>query len=223
MNESLRKNRKWLVIGGVVILLAILGTSLYFLIMDAINSATVSVTVAPSIAKVRIGDKDYAAIGTYKMKPGEYEVVVSAEGFETKTGTLTAVENETTNIMLFLETDDMNWYNNHPEDALIMGEVQNARTVELLKEMGEKYPILNKLPISRDYFLPNYSGKVKYTISYEMVDNANGFSIIITDYMGGAEDAAMKELMSLDDNVSGYDVKYNDISSEWLMNGVAEQ
>ena len=212
-------NKKWWVIGGVAAVVVILVVSLGFMIMNAINSATVSVTVAPSVAKVMISGREDGAVGTYKMAPGEYEVEITAEGFKSKSGKLVAKANESVSVQLYLEPEDSDsdWYKTHPEDALVMGEVKNAETVKTLEALGEKYPILGELPYRVEYYTKDYSNKIQYTVTYELKDGDAGFVIVIKDYMGNGRELALSWLNERGvSEAGGYVIRYVDMSGEGL-------
>ena len=217
MNESIYKYRKQLLIGVVIVLVGIVAVSIYFIIMNVINSATINITVAPSIAEVMIDGVKYGANGSHKMAPGEYEIVVSAEGFKTETETIEVGANETANILLYLNPEEGNdWYKEHPEDALIMGEVDNAETLKVLDKLIAENPILSQLPHEVDYFTDNYSNRVKYTITYELWKNIEGFDIIIRDYTGGNEKKAKKWLEQQGLDLETVKIRYEDLTGDAL-------
>lgn len=210
--------KKWLIIGSLAFVIVILAISLTFLIIDKINSATISVTIAPSIATVKIDGKEYSAIGTYKMPPGEYDVEISADGFQTKTQKLIALDNETTSLLTYLDPTDENsdWYDTHEEDALIMGETKNAQTIEVVQKLVEDNPILSKLPYVVEYYTDDYGTKYQYTISYELIDADSKFKIMIKDYMGNGRDLAMKWLRENTSETALSNVEYIDLSDDDL-------
>lgn len=211
-------NWRKFIIAAVLFVVIILGISLPFIIIDMINSATISVTVAPSIARVKIDGRGYDAGGNYKVKPGEYDVEISADGFETKTKTIVAVANETTNLVAYLEPtlENSDWYNTHPEDSLIMGEVKNTETIEILNRLSEENPILSKLPYKVEYYTEDYSDKFNYVITYELGVDAETFKIIIKDYMGNGKKLATDWLAGNGATDGTYDVEYKDLSVEFL-------
>lgn len=219
MQDFIYKHKKTLIIGGVLIFVAIVAASIFGIIWNKIYSATISIMVTPTIAKVVIDGKEYDTIGEYKMKPGEYSVEVSADGFITKTEEFVAVENETTKVQLYLTPTEENsdWYAEHPEDALIFGELKSNEAYEKLQELKEEYPILNQLPIEIDYFTSGYANRIKYTISYELNDDNTNFIIVITDYSGGNYENALSKLEARGVKVEDFEIKYIDDStnSEW--------
>ena len=216
-NVFIYKHKKLLIATTVIVFVLVVSVSAFFIIWNSLHSAVVSVTVAPSIAKVFIGDTTYDSVGTYKVIPGEYDVLVEADGFLPKTGKLVAVANETVNILLYLEpTEDNNsWYSEHPVDALIVGEAKNNQLNENLEQLMEDAPILRQLPINIDYFTKNYAKRIKYTISYVLVDSISGFKITITDETGGNYEDALEKLRARGVNPEEYEIEYNDVSVDY--------
>ena len=173
--------------------------------------------VAPYIATIKVGDLEFGASGEYNMVPGEYEVTISADGFETKTGKISLKEDETSELKLYLlpntETT-MNWYNEHAEDALIVGEIQNNETLKAVDKLLEKEPVLQKLPLLVEFYSNDYSEYTKYIISYEYDDSNRGFFILMKDYTGAGIEAAKTKLVELGMNIDGVEFKYENLVSD---------
>ncbi len=200
MKDNYKRNRRILIWGGGGILFVVLAISLGFLIYGRIFSATLSIMVAPSIVSVEVGDLNFGASGEYKMMPGEYSVKISAEGFETKTGKITLRADETSNLHLYLNPNDsltMNWYETHAEDALIVGEIQSAEMTAKVNKLLEKEPALLKLPLTVEYYSDDFSEYTKFTISYALDDSERGFHLIMKDYTGAGEVAAISKMKEL--------------------------
>ncbi len=216
MQDFIYKYKKQIAICGVLVVILVIAVSVYFMITDKINSAVVNIRVTPTIAKVKIGDRVFEPMGTYKIQPGEYLVEVSADGFETKTGSLVAAENESVDIQMFLEPTEENthWYDEHPEDALILGEVKNYYAMKAVQELVANNPILSQLPIEIDYYTSNYAKRVKYTISYRLNAENDGFVITITDYTGGNYEGALSRLKTYGVNTDDYKIEYSDESAD---------
>ena len=214
--DYLFKHKKVIIAALLVFFVLVVSISAYFVIMDKINSVEVNVIVTPTIANVKIGEKNYKPMGSYKIQPGKYDVEVSADGFITKTGKLTAVEDESIDIQIFLEPteENVNWYDEHPEDALILGEIKNSFTVKALGELKEENPILKQLPLEIDYYTKNYAKRVKYTISYRLNGDNDGFVIIITDYTGGNYDDAVDKLTARGLDINDVMIEYKNESDD---------
>lgn len=216
MQDLIYKHRKRIIIVAGVVVILVLAVSVYNIIMNARRSVTLNITVTPSIAEVKIGGKKYSSIGEYKIEPGEYAVEASAEGFVTKAGTLVAVENETVNVMMYLEPAEgnENWYSEHPEDALVLGDIKSDYAREDFLKLAEEKPILTELPIEIDYYTRNYAKRVKYTISYVLNEDITDFVITITDYTGGNYEDALTKLTARGVDLSDYSIQYIDESTD---------
>ena len=217
MQDYIYQHRKAVFICGVAAVIIIIAISVFFIVMDRINSATVNILVAPSIAKVKVGGKVLGSYGSFKMQPGEYTVEVSADGFETKTSEIVAVADKTVNVRVYLMPTDesSNWYEEHEHDALILGEIKNEEALDALQKLKDDNPILSQLPMEVDYFTDNYSQRVWYTLSYVLNDDISGFVITITDYSGGNREAGMKRLKNLGADLDKYEVEYRDASMQY--------
>lgn len=166
-------NKKRILIVAIVAVLIIIGVSIFFIIRDRIYSVTLNIVVSPSIAKVKVGDDEYEALGTHKIKAGEYDVEIYADGFVTKTGKLVAVEDETVEISVVLQPTEENsdWYDEHPWDATAAGDIRSDEIMQEYKDLQGEWPILK--------YVPHYN--YDYTISYEddCEENGGGICLII--------------------------------------------
>lgn len=211
-----KKRLKW---GGIVVVIVIVALIVCQFVWLQIFSAKINIIVAPNeIAKVKIADKEYEPRGTYRFQPGEYEAEIYADGFSKKTVKVTAVKGETVNLAEFLEplAENKNWYNEHSEDAVIMGEVINNETVIILEKLGAENPILKQLPYTVDYFTKDYSGRIYYTVSYRLNNSDTGFELIIKDYGGGNEENAKQWIAGQSVDINKVKVVYEDLSSDGL-------
>ncbi|MBQ3413373.1 hypothetical protein IJH33_00760 [Candidatus Saccharibacteria bacterium] len=218
-----REGRKfWGVIWGVVgVLVVALIVSLVFLVRSVVYSGKVAVMVAPSVAKVKVGESEFSAMGEYAVVPGEYEVTVTAEGFLPKTGRLVVGEGATVSVSLYLEpvSGNESWYDEHPGDALVKGEILNNATLGQVEEILESAPVLAELPRTVEYFSEGYGDYVKYVISYEydftgFSDGGAGYLVLVKDYTGGNYGRAMEWLRPF--GVREELVRYEDLSTEEL-------
>lgn len=219
MKDNYKRNRLLLIWGSFGALVLILVISLGFLIYGRIFSATLDVMVAPSIATVKVGDNVFATSGEFKMMPGEYSVEISAEGFETKIGKITLKADETSSLNLYLNSNDdttADWYETHAGDALVVGEIQNAKMLEEVNALLEKEPALRNLPMTVEYYSNDYSEHTKYTLSYALDDSDRGFYLIMKDYTGAGIIAAISKMTELGMDTVGVELRYEDLSGDTL-------
>ena len=213
---SEKKRLRWAVFGAVGVVVAVLLVSLGFLIHGSVYSGRVVVRVAPSTAKVMVGNEELGTMGEYVVRPGEYEVVVSAEGFESKTGRLVVRDGTSATVALYLEpvAGNEGWYDEHPGEALIKGEILNAETLSRVEEIMAREPVLSKLPRTVEYFTEGYSDYVKYVITYEYdFGTPAGYRVVVKDYTGGNEGEAREWLA--EQGATG-EVRYEDLTGERL-------
>jgi len=216
MLDYLAEHKKAVIVGGVALLILIIAVSVYFILEDMAKTARVKIIVAPSIATVKIDGHSYEAYEEIRIRPGEYKTEISAEGFETKTGELKAVENETAEIRLYLDMKEGNedYYEKHPKDAVILGDIKAAETLERVEELAKEHPILDRLPIEIDYYTKNYAKRVKYTITYVLNDENTSFVIMIMDYTGGNYEDALEKLKARGVDLDEYKIEYKNLVSE---------
>ena len=133
------------IVAGVVIfdllILLVLGV---MMIMKAGKTATVDILTVPSIAKVKIGGAEYSS-GAYRVRPGDYEAEVKAEGFVTKTVPVNARNGEISKVWVYLvpEEGNLNYYAQHEEDwdnMRMMGD-EEARKVYKILSIQEELPM----------------------------------------------------------------------------------
>lgn len=202
MQDFVYKHKKKIAIIAGIILAVIIAVGIYFGVVDRMKSATIDITVVPSIAKVKIGNQEFGTMGEYRIYPGEYEVEISAEGFVTKTGKLVAVADDTVAVSLFLEptAENSDWYEKHPEDALALGDIRSNQKLLEFEALKEKNTILN--------YIPYYT--YKYTVLYEECEEAKESLCVLIDAGFGFRDFAVEFLRSTGEDLSRYYVKLLD-------------
>ncbi len=208
--------KKWIIWGGLVTLILVLVISAWNIINNNLNSVILNIMVTPSSAKVMLGDKELGTSGEYRVRPGEYRLEVSGEGFVTETREMTLNENDVKDIWLYLLPTEENseYYANNPEDGLLLGEIRSRETEEKLQDVIAKNPILNELPIEIEYYTANYEKYIKYSISYGLDEDTNEFVIVVTDYTGGNYENAKQKLAARGFDLDEYTIKYVDVTSE---------
>ena len=137
--EFIRSHQKAIV--GIVIALFVIpiGIIVGRMIYLNINNATLKVRVAPSDAKVLVGGKRYKN-GEHRIKPGEYEVSITREGFEDYSETLTIENRGYGEIYLCMDnTDGVDWYHNDEKYAHLCDEIhEHQYDIETAKKFSDK-------------------------------------------------------------------------------------
>lgn len=121
-----------LIVLFVIIIGIFVGRAIYL----NINNATLKVLVAPEDAKVLIGGKRYRN-GEHHVKPGNYDVKITREGFEEYTGQLSIEEKGYGEVYFCMNnTDGVDWYSNDEKYAHLC-DVVNEHQYD--KETAEKF------------------------------------------------------------------------------------
>lgn len=144
------KTYKRIIIGVVVgFVLLIVGISAANIIWGKIYSVTLDLMIAPTDSTIMVNGELMKA-GEHRVKPGEYKIEVSRDGFESEVKLVLLEEGETKNVLMALTPNDpstMDWYYTHEEDATIADGVASQEYVEYAEEMAEEEDIVENLPV----------------------------------------------------------------------------
>lgn len=134
VTEKQMSNRIKLIIAGVVIFIIAVIAILIAWIIDIPKTATIEVIVAPSDAKILIGEKRYKN-GTHKIKPGDYSIAVTRDDFSPYASEFSIEDGETKKLLVCLNENDGNsWYDEHKEDDDICRRAAELASEEYKKE-----------------------------------------------------------------------------------------
>ena len=134
VTEKQMSNRIKLIIAGVVIFVIAVIAILIAWIISIPKTATIEVIVAPSDAKILIGEKRYKN-GTHKIEPGDYSIAVTRDNFSPYASEFSIEEGETKKLLVCLnEIDGNTWYDEHKEDDDICRKAAELASEEYKKE-----------------------------------------------------------------------------------------
>jgi hypothetical protein len=199
-------------VGRILFILAaifLIGLIIYRFIDNAQKTANIDVLVAPESAQVLIGGNHFSN-KTHKIKPGEYDVSVTKNGFESYNTKLTIKAGETTQLKVFLLPSDgsYDWYNKHPEDALLLDPIKDYNYTKNLDELKKHNPIINILPIQVSEYSDNYSKYTEFKINYKQSDSEK-IIVTIDDVTGNNKDKALDMIRTKGFNPNDYTIEYN--------------
>ena len=119
--------------GLIALIIAIvIGYAIYL----KINNATLKIMVAPKDAKILVGNKRYKN-GEHHIKPGEYDVDITRDGFEEYKSSISVEKDGYAEIYLCMDNNDgVNWYDNDKDYARLCDEAYDHLYDQ---EMKEKY------------------------------------------------------------------------------------
>lgn len=134
VTEKQMSNRMKMAIGAAVVFAVAVIVVLIVWIINIPKTATIEVIVAPSDAKILIGEKRYKN-GTHKIEPGDYSVAVTRDDFSPYASEFSIEEGETRKILVCLnEIDGNTWYSEHKEDNDICRRAAELASEEYKKE-----------------------------------------------------------------------------------------
>lgn len=184
----------------IVLPLALWGI-ISLLALNHAGKVSVDITVVPSDATVQVDNTSFTNKKSVYLKPGNYTVTVSKDGFESTTQEITVSEDTTAHIIAALypvSSDATAWYNEHQDDYYELEGIAGTAANETGQEFINKYPITGSLPIQ----------KATYLIGYKKTDDQKNIIITITAYEGYRE-SALQEIRNLGFDPSNYTIEFN--------------
>lgn len=193
-----------LIAAALVVFIAI--PIIIWIISSAAQKGTVSVEtlVVPSNATVTINDETYSNKNSINLKPGNYTVVTSRDGFETNTQDILVAEGQTNAIiasLLPVSEEAKQWQENNMKAYLELEGRAGSIATQQGEEFIDKYPITKWLPLQ----------KPTYTIGYRQVTENGKQGIVITINAGeGYRESALQELRDRDIDLGDYTIEFTD-------------
>lgn len=180
------------------------------LVISAINlrpSVEIELLVAPSSANTTIDGKSYQN-GKFNLEPGEHQVHIEKDGFISQDFSFNT--SSTTKVYTYLRQTDgsFSWYQNHPDDGLLLTQIGDYLTDQEASSYSKKHPVMEVLPI----IYANYDKDYNYTefrLDGGKFDGCNSdFCIKITDSTGGNLDLAKSKIKDAGFNPDDFQILY---------------
>lgn len=190
----------------VAVLLAIL-----IIVIHNSKTVTIDVMVAPREAVVELNGAKYENLQSHNVAPGEYHVVLSMEGMQTKEFDLSLTDGNFVRIWDYLLDAEggFSYYIAHPEDVAILESVADDEAKVWLEEYNKVWGIVNILPIKYDSFTPDYAYYTQYEIVLDSREDCPKILCLkIVDGTGGNEQAAIDKIKENGFNPDDYEIKY---------------
>ena len=193
---------------------AIILTTLIFittiLVITALNihsTTKIEILVAPSSATITINGKVYQN-GTFDLPVGDLNVHIEKPDFESQDFTFNSASSDKLYTDLLQTDGTYSWYDNHPEDSIIMTTIGDYRAEQLSASYNDKYPIIRSLPI----IFAEYDAEYNYTefrIDGGKFDGCKtDFCLKITDTTGGNLDHGKELIKNAGFNPDDYQILY---------------
>ena len=195
-------------------IIAIIAISAGFIIYDAIFSAALNLTAAPSDAEIFLNDKKILG-GTTRLASGNYALTVQRAGFATETREFFLEKDETLDLLVVLSSNSpetANFFEEHPDERLaIEGFHSNAHSQEAAKSL-QKHPITAKLPFIKQ---PGARFRIDYGTCGP---DSNDFCLFITAPTG-LRNAAISQIYDLGYDPADYSIEYTNYWNPFLGEG----
>lgn len=185
-----------------VAILALLGAIGWF-IYRSVYSATIHVYFAPKSATISVGNGS-GRFGNNYVKPGQYTVRITKQGFTSYSKEVTVKAGETVRVEGSLKPSSdatADWYDKHPDDYAIAQEIADRQADEARERMVRDYPLIKALPIVGPY----ESYRVDYGLSPQ---DTTKYIIIIRSQSEEAKQQALLAIKATGYDIEEYEVEY---------------
>ena len=131
--------KRLVIVGCIVMDVVVLIVYIVLLILKLNRTVILDVNVVPNVAKVMIDGTEYAS-GVYKVYPGEAEVEIKADCFESKNLNVMFSNHNITKIYDYLmpNQDNLNYYSEHEDDAEALKKIGGDDALKMLKIISIK-------------------------------------------------------------------------------------
>lgn len=185
---------------------------IYFFITWITNydkTATLDYYIAPATATISLNQEILKPEGKIKLKPGTYNITVKKSGFNDFSTTLELKHNQTTYFYNTLEptSDNLNYYQTHPDDASRVQHVADTQADLERKNYTDGDPIFNITPYS--------SYQDGFSIIAEKQDNTSKILLKINlltcsdSQLQNLKEAAYQYLKNHQANPDNYDINFS--------------
>ena len=203
------KKEKNLVLISIITFLTISILAVAYAIFHSFKSSTLEILVAPESATITLNDKEIKN-GIYHLYPGDYEIIIKKENFESKTFNIKLEKNETKKLYTYLLEKDgsYSWYINNRSDALLLNKIGAYESSISSSSYLESYPISKVLPIIYASYDESYN-YTEFRIDGGFFDECEkNFCLKISDTTGGNYEAALEKIREKNFNPSDYKIIY---------------
>lgn len=177
--------------------------AIIWLIYRSVYSATINIYFAPKSASISIGDGG-GNFGDNFVKPGQYTVRITKQGFTSYTQEVTVKKGETVRVEGSLTPSSdatADWYEKNMDDYAIAQSVADRKADQARENMVRDYPLIKSLPIIGPY----ESYRVDYGLSPK---GGNKYRIIIRSQSEQAKQQALLAITETGHDIAKYEVEY---------------
>ena len=169
---------------GVVALLVVVS------IQQRPLSAKLEVEITPSDSTLMVSGEEHKE-GVIKVKPGNYTINVSRQGFESVSTTVSASKGQTRYVGVVLVSNSpstQDWYEAHPEDAKKAEGISSRNFDQSSESRAQEMPILKELPWIDHLY------RVDYGPSQRNPNDGEAIALYVTHYSEAGRNQALEWL-----------------------------
>lgn len=205
---------------GVVIAACLVGIIAVIIHNLMPEKTLVSINVAPTEATVTIDGREYHN-GTYEIKPGQYQVSISADGFDPKIVNLDIKPHQTTPLSTYLvnKKEGLAYFEKSAADLQVLNSITDQEIQDFMQQYRKKISIKDQLPISVRYNAAQGSTTEGRSLDFQTVsdgtsrsDCSMAFCLLVSATYGisAPDEASVRAALSnLGYNYDDYEVIYD--------------
>ena len=208
--------RKHKVLGLVVFLdlIAILVVILA-IVLHQTKTATISFKVAPIDAEISINGRNIGREGTQNVSPGDYHVVISMEGMQSKELDVSLKDDEYRLVKVYLLDNDggFSYYMRNPDELYALEQVADEEASKFVKEYRRLSAISEILPLTFSNTYDNTTNEIiSISINWEQGGECKEkpFCLLITDLTGKNREKALSMIREAGYNPDDYELVFED-------------
>lgn len=185
------------------------------IIIHNAKTATIDINVAPADATITLNGARYDNFKQHDILPGDYHVRITMDGMQPKEYDISLENNGFARIWNYLlgENGSFDYYLTHPDDEWILAQIapeDDKAAQAFIADYDKKASLIDILPIEYAHFTDDYAYYTKYNIDIDL-DEEDCHSIlclVIEDYTGGNERAALDQIKAAGYNPKDYQITY---------------
>ena len=179
MNNLLKNKKKLTIMIIVLLVLVIVAMAIVDIMSRSATNATIEIHVVPLDATVTINSKSYGNNDTYNIKPGDYAVVISKDGFPEYSTNITIAPNDHYNLSHVMKDANgtYDYLANNPDDEQAATAIGDTAWLDYEEQMQKQYPIVNVLPYT-DSNGDSDNPNIRFTVSNTVEDSQ--FAVLVS-------------------------------------------
>lgn len=193
-------------------LILILGVVLA-IVMHQTKTATIDFMVAPTAVEITVNGKKVERTDSLNVAPGDYHVVISMEGMQTKEVDFSLKDDEYHVVKEYLKNEDGSflYYVEHPDEIAVLKPIADGEANKFINDYTKLSSITEKLPLTFSNTYDNETDEI-ISISIKWGEGSecekNSYCLIITDFTGKNREKALSMISEAGYNPDDYELVF---------------